>query len=301
VTELQLAIRRLISDPTSVCAEGGIDPLLVDDLISFYGVDVVYGNTLKDLDAATRSFETQIQVEGPLNSGLLTGRTQFEDVRTTLKRLEVPEVAFEARLHVIAASSMMSHGVDIDRLNVMLMLGMPLTTAEFIQATARVGRKYPRLVLVFHKIARERDAGVYRSFDKFVSQGDRFVETIPVTRRSRRVLDKTLAGIVMARILMVHEPASGKALSMVKSLRDYFRSNNITAEAEALEIISALSLTDQLDEGLRNDLRFWMERFFRNLENPGDARFPNELCPSGKPMRSLRDVEEQAPIIGLLS
>lgn len=301
VTELQLAIRRLISDPTSVCAEGGIDPLLVDDLISFYGVDVVYGNTLKDLDAVTRSFETQIQVEGPLNSGLLTGRTQFEDVRTTLKRLEVPEAAFEDRLHVIAASSMMSHGVDIDRLNVMLMLGMPLTTAEFIQATARVGRKYPGLVLVFHKIARERDAGVYRSFDKFVSQGDRFVETIPVTRRSRRVLDKTLAGIVMARIQMVHEPASGKALSMVKSLRDYFRSNNITAEAEALEIISALSLTDQLDESLRNDLRFWMERFFRNLENPGDARFPNELCPSGKPMRSLRDVEEQAPIIGLLS
>lgn len=301
VTELQLAVRRLVSDPVAVCRECGIDPVFASELVSIYGVDVVYGNTLRDLDAATRSFETQIQVEGTINSGFLTGRTQFEEVRSTLKRLEAPEPSFDERLHLIAASSMMSHGVDIDRLNIMLMLGIPLTTAEFIQATARVGRKYPGLVFVFHKIARERDAGVYRSFEKFVSQGDRFVEAIPVTRRSRRVLDKTLAGIFMARILMIHEPASGTALSTIKALRNYFRANNITADKETDEIISALSLTDELDEGLRNDLKVWMSRFFRNLDNPGDAAFPSDLCPSGKPMRSLRDVEEQAPIFGLLT
>src|SRR5262249_14282378 len=58
VTELQLAIRRLISAPASVCAECGIDAVFAEDLISLYGVNVVYGNTLRDLDAATRSFET---------------------------------------------------------------------------------------------------------------------------------------------------------------------------------------------------------------------------------------------------
>ena len=35
---------------------------------------------------------------------------------------------------------MLSHGVDVSRLNVMVMLGLPLTTAEFIQTSARVGR-----------------------------------------------------------------------------------------------------------------------------------------------------------------
>ncbi|WP_337236954.1 helicase C-terminal domain-containing protein, partial [Salmonella enterica] len=90
------------------------------------------------------------------------------------------------RLHIIAASSMMSHGVDIDRLNIMVMLGIPLSTAEFIQATARVGRRYPSLVFVVHKIGRERDAGIYRSFSQFVSQGDRFVDPVPISKRSRQ-------------------------------------------------------------------------------------------------------------------
>ncbi len=99
---------------------------------------------------------------------------------------------------------MMSHGVDVDRLNIMIVLGMPLSTAEFIQATARVGRKWPALVLVIPKMGRERDAGVYRHFEKFVEHGDRFVEPIPITKRSRRVLERTLPGLEMARLLHIH-------------------------------------------------------------------------------------------------
>src|SRR4029453_623298 len=101
---------------------------------------------------------------------------------------------------------MLSHGVDVDRLNVMVMLGLPLATAEFIQATSRVGRRWPGLVFVVHKIPRERDASVFRSFAPFVLQGDRFVEPVPVTGRSRRVLDRTVAGMMLARVLMLHEP-----------------------------------------------------------------------------------------------
>jgi len=40
-----------------------------------------------------------------------------------------------------------------------------------------------------------------------------------------------------------------------------------------------------------------MERYFDNLRDPGDARFPSELCPGGNgAMLSLRDVEEMAPV-----
>ena len=56
---------------------------------------------------------------------------------------------------------MLSHGVDINRLNVMVMLGLPLATAEFIQTTSRVGRTYPGLVIVLHKIGRERALKAY--------------------------------------------------------------------------------------------------------------------------------------------
>jgi hypothetical protein len=79
------------------------------------------------------------------------------------------------------------------------MLGLPLTAAEFIQATARIGRTWPGLVVVLHKMALERDASVFRSFAPFVEQGDRFVESIPITRKSRRVLERTLPGLNTTR------------------------------------------------------------------------------------------------------
>jgi hypothetical protein len=300
VTELQNAVRRLRTEPDVVCAEAGIDLGWADELLSLYGVDVVYGNTLRDLDAVARSLETQVNVDGGLNTASLTGRTDFEDVRATLDRLEKPEMVFDDRIHVVTASSMMSHGVDIDRLNVMVMLGIPLTAAEFIQATARVGRRWPGLVYVMHKMARERDASVFRSFDKFVHQGDRFVEPIPITRRSRRVLEKTIAGLVLARILAIHEGRSQDALTTVNKLRSYFLKNAVTDASELEAIIQMLGFEGNLDEALRNDLQKWFRRFFENLIDPGGTfKWPSDLSPTGKAMRSLRDVEEEAPILGV--
>jgi hypothetical protein len=164
LTELQVAIREAHDSPDRVALEVGIEAALIEELVSLYGTDVVYGNTLRDLDASLRSIETQIPVKGTLNTATLTGRTDFVDVRATLGRLEKPESDFSDRLHIIAASSMMSHGVDIDRLNVMVMLGLPLATAEFIQATSRVGRRWPGIVFVMHKIT---ESGTRRSTSPF--------------------------------------------------------------------------------------------------------------------------------------
>lgn len=300
ITELQKIIRTLSADPTGICLAAGIDPSYAPDLVSLYGVNVIYGTTLRDLDAVARSLETQVDVEGALNTASLTGGTNFEVVRRTLERLQKPELDFQERLHVVTASSMMAHGVDIDRLNIMVMLGIPLTSAEFIQATARIGRSWPGSVYVMQKMARERDAGVFRCFEKFVVHGDRFVEPIPITRRSRRVLEKTIAGIFLARILAVHEPKSDEALTTVSKLRAYFAKANITDESELAVLIGALKFDGSMDEALRKDLEKWIEGFFGNLNYPaGNFKWPSDLSPTGRPMRSLRDVEEQVPILGL--
>ena len=293
---LQSEIRRFISDPGAICAEADLAPENARELLSLYGTNVVYGNTLRDLDAVMRSAETQLTVSG-VNVDSLTGKTQFEEVRRTTARLETPEDAFEDRLHVISASSMMSHGVDIDRLNVMLMLGIPLTTAEFIQATARVGRKWPGLVMVLLKIGRERDASVFRSFPQFVEQGDRFIEAIPITRRSRRVLEKTIAGLELARILAIHEPRAQKSLAMISALRAFIRDNADTLGTDCASLLGYLGFTSETDVKLSGDIELWFERFERNLKDPlPNQRFANEASPTGKPMLSLRDVEEQVPV-----
>lgn len=299
VEQLQVCLRRLRDAPAAVCAELGIPIACATELMGRYGVDVVYGNTLRDLDATMRSFETQIKVDGNLNYRTLTGRTPFDEVRETLHRLENPEDGFEERIHLIAASAMMSHGVDIDRLNVLAMIGIPLTTAEFIQTSARVGRTYPGLVLVFPKMARERDASVYRSFEHFVRQGDRFVEPVPISRRSRRVLERTIAGLVQARILHVHEQKSGRSLVTIERFREYCGKGGFSKEAESKALIEALGLTDTLDEALREDLVHWFDDFMANLDNPTPGtKWTSELSPTSGPMLSLRDVEEQAPIFG---
>ncbi len=297
LTELQRAIRDLAARPEETCREAGVDPAHAALLLSLYGTDVLYGNTLRDLDAVDRSIQSgQLQVDGPLNNVTLTGRTDFESVRTILHRLEHAEASFADRIHVVTASSMMSHGVDVDRLNVMVMVGLPLGTAEFIQATARVGRRYPGLVFVIHKIGRERDAGVFRSFEKFVAQGDRFVEPVPITRRSRRVLEKTIAGLELARILAIHEPRSGNSLASLKKFREYVVSGGIDFDIECNVLMGYLGINQEHDPDLVSDLQNWFRVFRRNILHPlPDHKYLGQASPR-EPMLSLRDVEEQVPL-----
>ena len=298
---LQTAIRDLDRTPEETARSFGVDPSLAPRLVDLYGTNVIYGNTIRDLDAVQRSAETQWgDIPDPAARVVsLTGRTPFADVSKVLDQLQKPAKEFSERVHVVAASSMMSHGVDVDRLNVMTMLGLPLTTAEFIQATARVGRKYPSLVFVVHKIARERDASVYRTFPKYVDQGDRFVEPIPITGRSRRVLERTMPGMAFARILMMHEPRATGSLWKGYQLRDYLAGIAGFKAEEVAAICQMLGYEGLETEALSADVSTWYERFVSNVEDPANGNeWANDLGPRGKPMLSLRDVEDQVQVWG---
>jgi hypothetical protein len=297
LTTLQTCVRELLDNPNSVCEKLGIPIAHADHLVSQYGVNLVYGNTVRDVEAARRSAETEFPF--PVNAESLTGGTLFEDVRKTLERLDKPEADFSDRIHLVAASSMISHGVDVERFNLMVMKGLPLTTAEFIQTSARVGRTWPGIVYVLHRITREREVATYSHFEKFVSQGDRFVEPIPITRRSRRVLALTVVGAAEARRLALHEYSARSPLTTVKKMRDYYQRASITAEAETAALVEALGVDGQLDDLLRQDVEEWTGAFFDNLEDPAtQAKWPDELSPSGGPMMSLRDVEQGVPVVG---
>ena len=298
---LQRVTRRVVDDPSAVATTIGIDPSLMPQLVRNYGVDVVYGSNLKDVEAVARSFDTQIQLERPVNAATLTGRTPLDEVRTTLARLVEPESDFYDRIHLVAASSMLSHGVDIDRLNVMVMLGLPLATAEFIQTTSRVGRVHPGLVIVLHKIGRERDAAVYRTFPSFVAHADRLIDPVPITAKSRRVLELTFAGLVQARLYGIHEPAAIaaglKQLTKPAPVRKAYARLPVLEGRELDALIEMLQFDGPLDENLRQDLTGYLREFYRALNDPASAaEWVSELFSTGEPMRSLRDVEQQAPV-----
>ncbi len=300
ITEsVQKAVRRLVADPEGTCREIGVESGFAEFLLNIYGTQVVYGIRVRDVEAAGRSLQTQSPVD-PLNVGMLTGGTLLEDVRDTLERLDHPEADFGDRLHVICASSMMSHGVDIDRFNVITLLGVPLATAEFIQTSARIGRRWPGLVFVLHRMGVERDSSVFRSFPTYVRHGNRFVAPVAITRRSRRVLRNTFPGLWAARVLAVHEPRSIAAgsgpLSTASKLRAYAQAHPIEEEAEFEALCRALDLQADTDDALVDELRRQVRDTFAELLNPAStATFVGDVPPQ-PPMRSLREVESQIPI-----
>ncbi len=103
-------------------------------------------------------------------------------------------------LDVVLASSMISVGLDIDRLGLMVVTGQPKTTSEYIQATSRVGRAYPGLVVTCLNVMRPRDRSHYERFVSYHESFYRDVEATSVTPYSGQALDRGLVGTLLSMI-----------------------------------------------------------------------------------------------------
>jgi hypothetical protein len=131
----------------------------------------------------------------------LTSREPTERVKETKSRLAARRTATEPEpLDVVLASNMISVGLDIDRLGVMVVTGQPKTTSEYIQATSRVGRVYPGLVVVCLNVMRPRDRSHFERFVAYHESFYREVEATSVTPFSGQALDRGLVGTLLSMI-----------------------------------------------------------------------------------------------------
>jgi hypothetical protein len=109
---------------------------------------------------------------------------------------------------VAIATNMISVGLDITRLGLMVVLGQPKSSAEYIQATSRVGRDHerPGLVVTILNVHRPRDRSHYERFAFYHESFYRSVEATSVTPFSPRALDRGLAGTLIALTRQGHAP-----------------------------------------------------------------------------------------------
>lgn len=180
-----------------------------------------YFNNLRELGGARRILEEEVQntvksygsrkrVNEP--DGLfanrerfsavleLTSRVSTDQVAEARRRLESPFHQLDDRVDCALATNMISVGLDIPRLGLMLVIGQPMLTAEYIQATSRVGRddQRPGLVVTLLNIHKPRDRSHYERFRHYHETFYRGVEATSVTPFSARALDRGFAGALVA-------------------------------------------------------------------------------------------------------
>lgn len=102
------------------------------------------------------------------------------------------------RVDVLLASNMISVGVDIDRLGLMVIAGQPKTTSEYIQASSRVGRQHPGLVVTCFNVRKPRDRSHFERFTAFHQSFYRYVEATSSTPFSGPAIERGLAGMLVA-------------------------------------------------------------------------------------------------------
>ena len=192
------------------------------DIIDQYFTTVGYFNALRDLGASdtiiqdrifthirnlvSRTFKKeseQYQITAAdvkvFEHSELTSRKSSKEIKDTLDKLALRYDQPGSYSYVLA-SNMLSVGIDIERLGVMTVYNQPKSNAEYIQATSRVGRLNPGIVLTMYNNMRSRDKSYYEQFGYYHESFYRYVEATSVTPFSLRAMEKALHCVFVALI-----------------------------------------------------------------------------------------------------
>jgi hypothetical protein len=301
----------LLTDPGQVLTEAGLDPADADNLAvagkaggDLYEVLLTYCLRNEDLSSFTRDDDVQNLLSSQANLALINGDAEPAAIRDAVKRLVDPPVTDEDRVKIIAATKAIGHGFDVARLGVMTVMGTPTSAAEIIQASARVGRRWPGLIVYIVNPTRDRDVSVYRYFSSWISFLDRLVNKVPVNRESLPVLKRVLSGGLMAWLLQVHDRdwVTGKHgrrhLDDSTAFRDAVDAGYIDRKLLVDNLTTGFGIPKSgvLFEAHRAAIESWVSNVLTTIPQAaeGRVRLPSLLAPPVP--RSLRDIEEPITI-----
>jgi hypothetical protein len=220
--------------------------LAPDEALNPYWTCVAYFNSLRELGGAhvlmlddvrrqiamlaSRSGVTARSLEEPpLELSSRVPSREIPEVLQGLGRPLGPADPYEPNPpDSVLASNMISVGVDVPRLGLMVVAGQPKATAEYIQATSRVGRGHPGLVVTLYNFGRPRDLSHFEHFHGYHGALYRNVEATSVTPWAPRARDKAL-----------HAVFAGAVRHLVSGLADDDAAINFVAGDASVQSIVA--------------------------------------------------------------
>lgn len=201
-------IHHFTDDPTPLitrlAAEGiTVTPAEARDHLFNYELALAYVNSkahgVAVFDDINRLSEKLIDAgTDRVNAQYLMGETSLGELAAAVAAIQDNTTATPRpdRIRALVGTSVVSHGVDLDRLNFEVLAGMPPSYAQYIQATARAGRSHVGLVVSVFDRNNRRETSMYQSFATTHAALERMVEPVPVNRYATQAVNRTLPGIV---------------------------------------------------------------------------------------------------------
>ena len=284
---------------------------------------ISYFNSRKEMAAAHNMLGDQVvttlqryalnRLEEPrdfkLNLDELHGGRKPSELKNAMRNLEIPYgSSSENPLDVLQTTNMFQVGIDIDRLGVMVLTGQPFSNAEYVQASGRVGRQTPGLVLTTLRGSKPRDLSFYENHQTFHHRMYANVEAGSTTPFSPAVLDRAMRSILML-LARVGVPVLADN-KKIRALREETNQRELKKKIESFldivsERISDPSHLEQVENSIarmHDDLRFFIktseEVGWRARRNkPGWGHQVMRLSGGqGEILDSMRDVDVPVPI-----
>ena len=291
------------------------------DVVDSYWTLVEYFNTLRELGGSLTSLQDSVRnlfsflastklkdlypgVDADSCFGHvmeLTSRRTSAEITRSFQDLEAKHAGpgNNDAIDFVLATNMLSVGVDVGRLNVMSVYGQPKVNSEYIQATSRVGRSTPGLVVSLLNPKRSRDRSHYEQFVGFHQSLYKHVESSTLTPFSDRARDRGLHTIfaTMCRYSIPGMSANGAADNFRASMdgvADIKR--RVIAHVALIEPEEAKAVELELDQiGIDWESRVGNGLTYFTVGKPTKSLFQSDLENDRfRVMNSMRSVEPSA-------
>lgn len=248
---------------------------------------LTYHNKKSDVFSTSHFMEPVLDDEteqSKVQKRSLTGDSNADEIRETINSIEKFKSDKDTILHITSATSIVSHGVDLERWNFMEFQGIPNNTAEYIQSRSRVGRTHVGLVFIWFYPNRVRDVSYFHNFTEYHEIIDHKVEPVSINKWTKLSLYETCTSIFLGSILNYLSAKYNKPIYTRQQFDQFFRTEDPTHKDEIIDFMQRVYHTNSDKKGadfFRNSIPSMVEERIKAILNvPADVSkyyFPTVL------------------------